>query len=424
MNILVLGSGGREHALAWQIHQSERSENLYVAPGNAGTASFANNLSIAVDDFEGIKEAVLTHRIDLVLVGPEVPLVMGIHNFFASDPELSEIPVIGPDREGARLEGSKEFAKEFMQRHNIPTAGYQSFGANQLKEAYAFLEKSRPPYVLKADGLAAGKGVLILEDIEEAKTSLKEMLVDEKFGAASSRVVIEEFLSGIELSCFVLTDGKDYKILPTAKDYKRIGEGDTGLNTGGMGAVSPVPFADDAFMDKIEARIIIPTVEGLREEGIRYTGFIFIGLIKVGDDPYVIEYNVRMGDPETEVVIPRIESDFVSLLEATARQTLAQQELKIKEEAAATVMLVSGGYPGSYEKGHPISGLDNLENVVVYHAGTRLDDAGEVVTHGGRVLSVTGFGKDFHKALERSYENISRIEFRDCYFRRDIGFDL
>ena len=424
MNILVLGSGGREHALAWQIHQSERSENLYVAPGNAGTASFANNLSIAVDDFEGIKKAVLRHRIDLVLVGPEVPLVMGIHNFFASDPELSEIPVIGPDREGARLEGSKEFAKEFMQRHNIPTAGYQSFGANQLKEAYAFLEKSRPPYVLKADGLAAGKGVLILEDIEEAKTSLKEMLVDEKFGAASSRVVIEEFLSGIELSCFVLTDGKDYKILPTAKDYKRIGEGDTGLNTGGMGAVSPVPFADDAFMDKIEARIIIPTVEGLREEGIRYTGFIFIGLIKVGDDPYVIEYNVRMGDPETEVVIPRIESDFVSLLEATARQTLAQQELKIKEEAAATVMLVSGGYPGSYKKGHPISGLDNLENVVVYHAGTRLDDAGEVVTNGGRVLSVTGFGKDFHKALERSYENISRIEFRDCYFRRDIGFDL
>ncbi|MEJ2163061.1 MAG: phosphoribosylamine--glycine ligase [Robiginitalea sp.] len=424
MNILVLGSGGREHALAWQIHHSENSENLYVAPGNAGTASFATNLPIAVDNFPAIKEAVHTHGIDLVLVGPEVPLVKGIHDYFRSDASLSDVPVIGPDKEGARLEGSKEFAKEFMQRHNIPTARYQGFGADQLDQAYAFLENSTPPYVLKADGLAAGKGVLILEEIEAAKAALREMLVDEKFGAASKRVVIEEFLSGIELSCFVLTDGKDYKILPTAKDYKRIGEGDAGLNTGGMGAVSPVPFADEEFMDKIEKRIILPTIEGLQQERIRYVGFIFIGLIKVGEDPYVIEYNVRMGDPESEVVIPRIETDFAALLAATSQQKLGQFELKIKEESAATVMMVSGGYPEKYQKGYPITGFESVEGATVYHAGTRLAEDGSILTNGGRVLAVTAFGTDFRQALQTAYENVARIEFQDCYYRKDIGFDL
>ena len=424
MNILILGSGGREHALAWKIHQSDKVDQLYVAPGNAGTAGFAANLPLSVGDFPAIKKAVLEHSIDFVLVGPEVPLVEGIHDYFLADPDLSKIPVIGPAKEGARLEGSKEFAKEFMARHGIPTATYQSFGADQLEEGFAFLEKLPPPYVLKADGLAAGKGVLILEDLEAAKEALKEMLLESKFGDASRRVVIEEFLKGIELSCFVLTDGKSYKVLPTAKDYKRIGEGDTGLNTGGMGAISPVPFADAAFMEKIESRIIVPTIEGLQKEGIPYVGFIFIGLIKVGEDPYVIEYNVRMGDPETEVVIPRIESDFAALLSAVARQELGQVALKIRKEAAATVMMVSGGYPEKYEKGHAIHGLEEVSDAVVFHAGTRLSEDGQVLTNGGRVLSVTAFGKDFREALEKSYANVEKIRFTDSYYRKDLGFDL
>ena len=424
MNILVLGSGGREHALAWQIFKSPRAGRLFVAPGNAGTAQFAKNLPIPVDDFQAIREAVIELGVDLVLVGPEVPLVMGIADFFEADPELARIPVIGPHKAGALLEGSKEFAKEFMLRHQIPTAGYRSFGADQFDEACGYLDDARPPFVLKADGLAAGKGVLIIEDVDDAKSALREMLLESKFGEASSRVVIEEFLSGIEMSCFVLTDGKEYKILPTAKDYKRVGEGDTGLNTGGMGAISPVPFADEAFMSKIEERIIKPTINGLRSEGIPYLGFIFIGLIKVDGDPYVIEYNVRMGDPETEVVIPRIASDFVELLQAAASQNLGQVQLAIRQEAAATVMMVSGGYPGAYDKGFPVSGLEKVSDAVVFHAGTRLDDQGATLTNGGRVLSVTGFGTDFRQALQKSYENVARIHFEGAYYRKDIGFDL
>lgn len=424
MNILVLGSGGREHALAWKIRQSDKVNQLYVAPGNAGTEGFATNLPLSVGDFPSIKKAVLENQIDLVLVGPEVPLVAGIHDYFLSDPLLSKIPVIGPAKEGARLEGSKEFAKEFMARHGIPTAAYQSFGAEQLEDGFAFLKQLQPPYVLKADGLAAGKGVLIIDNLDAAKEALREMLVEAKFGDASSRVVIEEFLSGIELSCFVLTDGTDYKILPTAKDYKRIGEGDTGLNTGGMGAISPVPFADAAFMEKIESRIIVPTIEGLRKEGIPYVGFIFIGLIKVGDDPFVIEYNVRMGDPETEVVIPRIESDFSELLLAVGRKELGQAELKLRDEAAATVMMVSGGYPEKYEKGHAIHGLEEVSDALVFHAGTSRSDNGQVLTNGGRVLSVTAFGSDYREALQKAYENVEKIHFADSYYRKDLGFDL
>lgn len=424
MNILVLGSGGREHALAWQIHQSSKTQKLYVAPGNAGTARFATNLPVAADDFPAVRDAVLSHGVDLVLVGPEVPLVLGIADFFKSDPELAGIPVIGPQKKGAQLEGSKQFAKEFMTRHGIPTAAYRSFGVEEFAEAIDFLGRVQPPYVLKADGLAAGKGVLILDDFDKAAEALREMLLGSKFGAASRRVVIEEFLSGIEMSCFVLTDGKEYKILPTAKDYKRIGEGDTGLNTGGMGAISPVPFADQAFMDKVERRIIIPTIQGLAREGIPYTGFIFIGLIKVGEDPFVIEYNVRMGDPETEVVIPRIASDLVDLLVAAAQNTLGQAPLEIREEAAATVMMVSGGYPEEYQKGYPISGLDKAGEAMVFHAGTRMDGEGNILTDGGRVLSVTSFGADFREALYASYQSVSRIHFKDAYYRKDIGFDL
>ena len=424
MNILILGSGGREHALAWKLKQSSKLKQLFVAPGNAGTAEIAQNIAVGVEDFDGIKNAVLEHSINMLLVGPEVPLVKGVHDFFEKDPQLSEVMVIGPAAEGARLEGSKEYAKEFMKRHNIPTAAYQSFGASELQQAYNFLETLNPPYVLKADGLAAGKGVLILQDLQEAREALREMLVDAKFGKASARVVIEEFLSGIELSCFVLTDGEHYKILPTAKDYKRIGEGDTGLNTGGMGAVSPVPFASDAFMKKVEDRIIIPTVNGLKEEGIPYVGFIFIGLIKVGDDPFVIEYNVRMGDPETEVVIPRLESDLLDLLVAAARGQLDQAELKIKKEACTTVVMVSGGYPEGYKKGYPISGLEEIEGSVVFHAGTSHDSEKGTLSNGGRVLAVTSFGKDFKQALDQSYSNLRKIGFTDAYFRKDIGFDL
>ena len=424
MNVLVLGSGGREHALAWKLKQSSKLKALFVAPGNAGTASLATNLPVSVEDFPGIAEIVRQHRVDLVVVGPEVPLVKGISDYLQNDPTLAHVGVVGPNREAAQLEGSKEFAKAFMDRHGIPTAAYMSFGPEELQQGYAFLDRLAPPYVLKADGLAAGKGVLILNDLETAKSELKAMLLDAKFGTASAKVVIEEFLAGIELSCFVLTDGHTYKVLPTAKDYKRIGEGDTGLNTGGMGAVSPVPFADPAFMDKIEERIIRPTVEGLKKEGIPYVGFIFIGLIKVGEDPFVIEYNVRMGDPETEVVIPRMATDLAELMQATAQGRLHEVELSIDPQSATTVMMVSGGYPGSYEKGFEINGLGQVSEAVVFHAGTRLDKEGRVLTDGGRVLAVTALANDFREALAKSYENLEKIRFKDAYYRRDIGFDL
>ena len=423
MNILILGSGGREHTLAWKIAQSPKTNKLFVAPGNAGTYKVAKNIAIAVTDFTAIKELVLKEEINLVLVGPEDPLVKGIHNFFLDDEQLKEIAVIGPEKLGATLEGSKEFAKEFMMRHNIPTAAYKSFIASNLEEGYSFLENLKAPYVLKADGLAAGKGVLILNDLKEAKKELKAMLLDAKFGNASTTVVIEEFLDGIELSCFVLTDGKNYKVLPMAKDYKRIGEGDKGLNTGGMGAVSPVPFADAVFIKKIEERIVKPTVEGLKKDNYRYKGFVFIGLIKVGDDPKVIEYNVRMGDPETEVVIPRIKNDFVELLQAVANQTLDKIQLDIDERAAVTVMAVSGGYPEAYEKGKEISGLEKVSESIVFHAGTKVDE-NQIKTNGGRVLAITSYGKDHKDALATSYKNIKKIDFDGMYYRKDIGFDL
>ena len=423
MNILVLGSGGREHTFAYKIVESSRCGNLFVAPGNAGTDKIAQNVPIGVNDFQAIKECVLDNEIQMVVVGPEDPLVRGIYNYFLHDDTLKDVMVIGPSENGAKLEGSKERAKEFMSNHGIPTAAYESFTANTLNEGKAFLETLQPPYVLKADGLAAGKGVLILKDLEEAKTELENMLSHSKFGAASEKVVIEEFLDGIELSVFVLTDGKNYKILPTAKDYKRIGEGDVGLNTGGMGAISPVPFADEALMQKIEERIVKPTVYGLQEEEIDYKGFVFIGLIKVNDDPFVIEYNVRMGDPETEVVLPRIKTDLVTLFEATANQTLDQVSLEIDERAATTVMAVSGGYPEAYEKGKEISGIERIGDSIVFHAGTTIKE-GNVVTNGGRVLAVTSLDRDFRKALQKSYENLDEISFDKMYYRKDIGFDL
>lgn len=423
MNILIIGSGGREHALAHKIVQSSKCDTLFVAPGNAGTAQIATNVSLGVSDFEAIKSLVLKEDIGLVVVGPEAPLVEGIYDFFTTDEQLSGVSVVGPSKEAAQLEGSKDYAKRFMQRHNIPTAAYESFSAETLEEGKQFLETMNPPYVLKADGLAAGKGVLILNDLDEAKAELENMLAHQKFGAASSTVVIEEFLDGIELSVFVLTDGKDYKILPNAKDYKRIGEGDTGLNTGGMGAVSPVPFADEAFLQKVEEQVVIPTVSGLQQEGLVYKGFIFLGLIKVGDSPKVIEYNVRMGDPETEVVIPRILSDLVDLLAATADQTLAQQEFEVNPQAATTVMLVSGGYPESYEKGKLISGLEKVEDVTVFHAGTALSEDG-IVTSGGRVIAVTALADDYKQALKKSYQNAEKLQFDRMYYRTDIGFDL
>ncbi len=423
MDILILGSGGREHAIAWKLAQSPKLTNLYIAPGNAGTAKIGTNLAIGVNDFDKIKEAVLAKNMDMVIVGPEDPLVNGIHDFFLNDSELKDIPVIGPQKAAATLEGSKEFAKEFLLRHNIPTAAYQSFTSETLEAGYAFLDALKPPYVLKADGLAAGKGVVILNDLQEAKDELKTMLVDAKFGAASTTVVIEEFLSGIELSVFVLTDGKGYKVLPTAKDYKRIGEGDTGLNTGGMGAISPVPFADKAFMDKIHERVVKPTVEGLKKDDLPYKGFIFIGLIKIGDDPYVIEYNVRMGDPETEVVIPRIKTDLVEVFQAVADQTLDAIDLEIDDRTASTVMLVSGGYPEAYEKGKEIMGFEHIEDSIVFHAGTDLKD-GKVVTNGGRVMAITSYGNTFKDALQTSYRSIDKICFEKMNFRKDIGFDL
>ncbi len=421
MNILVIGGGGREHTLCWKISQSAHCDKLFAAPGNAGTQTIATNLPIGVTDFDGIKEAVLKNNIELVVVGPEEPLVKGIHDYFLAHEELRPIGVIGPQKAAAELEGSKAFAKEFMIRHQIPTAQYAEFTKATIAQGKAYLERTAPPYVLKADGLAAGKGVVILEDLEAAKSELRRMLLEEKFGAASKKVVIEEFLSGIELSCFVLTDGNTYSILPMAKDYKRIGEGDIGLNTGGMGAVSPVPFVSKEFYNKIEDQIINPTVAGLKKDGLPYKGFIFIGLIKVGEEPKVIEYNVRLGDPETEVVLPRLETDLVTLFSAVHKEELESVTLQIKPETATTVMAVSGGYPEAYQKGMPISGLEGQE--MIFHAGTTIKE-GTIVTDGGRVLAATSLGQTREEALQKSYEKLKAITFKGMAYRKDIGFDL
>ena len=423
MTILLLGSGGREHAFAWKMIQSPLCDTLFVAPGNAGTASIATNVAISPTDFEAIKALVLDKKIEMVVVGPEDPLVHGIFDFFKNDSQLADIPVIGPSKLGAQLEGSKEFAKEFLVKHKIPTAAYDSFTAETVEEGCAFLSTLQPPYVLKADGLAAGKGVLIIQDLTEAQDELRNMLVGQKFGAASSKVVIEEFLDGIELSCFVLTDGKSYKILPTAKDYKRIGEGDTGLNTGGMGAVSPVPYVDAVLMEKIETRIVKPTIEGFQKDGIEYKGFVFIGLINVKNEPIVIEYNVRMGDPETEVVVPRLKTDLVELFLAVANEKLDQIELEIDPRSATTVMLVSGGYPEDFEKGKLMTGFDTITDSIVFHAGTKLEGT-DIVTNGGRVMAITSYGDNFEEALAKSYKNIEKIHFEKMNFRKDIGKDL
>ena len=423
MNILIIGGGGREHTIAWKLAQSPNCGKLFVAPGNAGTHEIGTNLAIGINDFADIKKAVLSNDIQMVIVGPEDPLVNGIHNFFLKDKQLNDVIVVGPQKDAATLEGSKEFAKEFMKAHNIPTAQYHSFTDETVEEGCQFLDTMNPPYVLKADGLAAGKGVLILQDLVEAKDELRQMLVGQKFGAASQKVVIEEFLDGIELSCFVLTDGKNYLTLPMAKDYKRIGEGDTGLNTGGMGAISPVPFASDAFMKKIEERVIKPTMVGFQKSNLPFQGFVFIGLIKVGDDPFVIEYNVRMGDPETEVVFPRVQNDWVDLFKAVGTQSLDQHQLKIDPRTAATIMAVSGGYPEAYEKGKTITGFESVVNSEVFHAGTQVDKD-LVKTSGGRVLAVTSFGKDHKEALSKSYEALQKIDFEGMYYRKDLGFDL
>ena len=424
MNVLLLGSGGREHAFAWKLAQSPRLTKLYIAPGNAGTQNAGTNVALDPLDFAALRHFVLQNGIALVVVGPEAPLVAGISDYFKADSTLRYIPVIGPSRAGALLEGSKDFSKEFMIRHGIPTAQYHSFTEETLAEGLQFLETLEAPYVLKADGLAQGKGVLICDELVEARIELTSMLVGQKFGEASKKVVIEEFLRGIELSVFVLTDGKNYKILPSAKDYKRIGEGDTGLNTGGMGAVSPVPFADEAFIAKVEERVVKPTIAGLAKEGIDYIGFIFIGLMNVNGNPQVIEYNVRMGDPETEVVVPRIQSDLLELFEAVGDQTLDTITLKIDPRTACTVMLVADGYPGNYEKGHVISGLENVKGSVAFHAGTTTDSLGNVLTNGGRIMAVTSIADTLDDALELSFANAERILYEGRYYRADIGADL
>ena len=423
MNVLVLGSGGREHAFCWKLKQSPKLNNLFIAPGNAGTSQLGTNVNIKDTDFEALKRFVLENNVEMVVVGPEAPLVAGVHDYFESQEDLKHITVIGPKKAGAELEGSKDFAKEFMIRHNIPTAQYKTFDISNLEEGYSFLETLQPPYVLKADGLAAGKGVLILDDLDEAKAELKSMISDAKFGDASSKVVIEEFLDGIELSCFALTDGDSYVLLPNAKDYKRIGEGNVGLNTGGMGAISPVPFADKAFLDKIENEVVKPTIEGFKKDGIDYQGFVFFGLIKVGDQPKVIEYNVRMGDPETEVVLPRLKSDLLELFIETGKKNLINQSVELDDRSATTVMLVSGGYPEAYEKGKVMTGLQDVESSVLFHAGTTSKD-GNIVTNGGRVLAVTSYGKDFKEALKVSYKNVDSISFEGMNYRTDLGFDL
>ena len=423
MNVLILGSGGREHAFAWKISQSSLCKKLFIAPGNAGTTQVGTNVNIGVNDFEKIKELCVSEQVSMIVVGPEDPLVNGIYDFFNEDESLQHITVIGPSKKGAQLEGSKDFSKKFMIKHNIPTAAYQSFTKDTLEEGYQFLETLSAPYVLKADGLAAGKGVLIPETLEEAKESLKEMLADAKFGDASSKVVIEEHLKGIELSVFVLTDGVSYKILPSAKDYKRIGEGDKGLNTGGMGAISPVPFADRFFIEKVEREIIKPTIKGLVEEDIDYKGFIFIGLMVENGNPKVIEYNVRMGDPETEVVIPRIKSDLLNLFKGIGNGSFSEVDFDISEEVAATVMLVSGGYPESYEKEKEINGFDEVEASILFHSGTITKDD-KIVTNGGRVMAITSFGQDIDKAVNKSLQNAEKIDFKGKYYRKDIGFDL
>jgi len=424
MNILVLGSGGREHAFAWKIKESKECGKLYVAPGNAGTGKIAQNLAINPNDFHEVKKAVIDHKIDILVVGPEEPLVLGITDFFNADSDCSELLIVGPEKAGARLEGSKDFSKEFMKKHHVPTAESETFTGDTIKEGFAFLDKLKAPYVLKADGLAAGKGVIITEDLEEAKGTLKEMLLDAKFGDASQKVVIEEFLDGIELSVFVLTDGESYKILPEAKDYKRIGEGDKGLNTGGMGAVSPVPFAGEAFMKKVEDRVVVPTVEGLKKERINYRGFIFIGLMNVNGEPFVIEYNVRMGDPETEVVFPRITSDLLDLLVSTAQGNLKNTTFQTSPKYATTVVGVSGGYPEGYKKGMEISGLDeNSQNEIVFHAGT-VEKEGKVVTNGGRVIAFSALGNDLRDALTKSYASAEKVSWEGRYYRKDIGQDL
>ncbi|WP_334055948.1 phosphoribosylamine--glycine ligase [Polaribacter sp. P097] len=423
MNILILGSGGREHAFTLKLVESPKVNSVFVAPGNAGTNEIATNVNINPTDFDAVKKLVLENNIKIVVVGPEAPLVNGVHDFFLADDKLKNIPVIGPKKDGALLEGSKDFSKKFMEKYNVPTAKYKSFTSDNLEDGFAFLETLEPPYVLKADGLAAGKGVLILNSLEEAKIELKEMVSNQKFGEASSTVVIEEFLKGIELSVFVLTDGKNYKILPSAKDYKRIGEGDVGLNTGGMGAISPVPFADDNFLNKVEELVVKPTIDGLQKEGIDYKGFIFIGLMNDNGNPSVVEYNVRMGDPETEVVLPRIESDLFELFDGVANQTLNEKSFVVTKQTATTVMLVSGGYPEAYDKNKEISGLEDVADSTIFHAGTALKN-GKVVTSGGRVMAITSFGDSIQEALDKSYESISKISFDKMNYRKDIGFDL
>lgn len=422
MNILILGSGGREHALAWKLAQSKKINRLFIAPGNAGTGSTGTNLKIDPEDFEGIKKVVLDYKIEMVIPGPEAPLVGGIHDFFIQDDKLKSVPVIGPVKSAARLEGSKDFAKAFLTRHNIPTAKYRTFDKTNFNEAAGFLRTLNPPYVIKADGLAAGKGVVILNDINDATEEINA-IINGKFGSAGQKVVIEQFLKGIELSVFIITDGKSYKLLPEAKDYKRVGEGDSGLNTGGMGAVSPVPFADNIFMGKVKTRIIDPTIKGLKEEGIEYKGFIFFGLINVNSDPYIIEYNARLGDPESEAIIPRIQSDMFELIEGVANGDLEERELVIDDQYIATIMLVSGGYPGHYEKGYEISGLDRTDKCIVFHSGTKIADD-KLVTSGGRVVAVSSRGKTIKDALAVSYGNAGIISFRNIYYRKDIGFDL